>query len=1140
MPTRWFVSSIEEDEMKTPTRLGIAGVSAGAIRRYRLLIVAVAGLLLIAAVSWSRISRLEDPLVESPVVIVTIPYPGASAEDVDAQVARPAEEALYGMENIDFIQSKSLPNVAILEMHFDFSAQMDSVTEAVRGKVLGIRKQLPPEVGDPIVYRAKISTYIATMVLAVTGNRSEGVLTDVAKRLKDDLLTVPGVATVTLRGAHGRAVRVQLDPMRIAQRHLTVEEVTERVRLSNVRTPAGEVPIGSLVTLLTVNHELKDADGVGKIPVGTSPTRDGATQTVLLRDVAEVRDDFRAATERMIQDGIPAVGLEVRFRPEENAIEIGKRVQTLLDKDRPTVPLGVELRIAHNQPEWVQHSLSNLVESLVEGVVLVMLVITFGMGWRAGLVVALVLPLAMAGGVIGLQTFGFSLDQVSMAGLIVALGLLVDDAVVVAESIQLLRDRGLGAVRAAVLGTARVFRANNGTTAVACASFIPLFFIGGDVGRFIRGLPTAVIFALVTSLLVAQLLTPWIGTLLLEARDGVAPITDDMTFDRYEDSAHHERNVVLQAVRAAYRWAIPRVMDQPFKVIGFSTVLLVGSCLLLPLIGIQFFPKADKPAVFVGVQMPRGTEETLTAATVARAMSELRKDPEVRSTSAIVGGGYPAVFLGRASPPASKDMGDIFVQLTKPSTTELVARLRLRLASIPGANIIVQELYSGAPMDHPVVIRVQGDDPIKLGQYAERIKQQLRNVPGAVNVSDTMSDSIPVTNVAIDAERAMSLGITPAQVGSALRSVYGEDKVTSFRQRGDTVEVIVEASPAKGSVLGAVRDTPVSAGKGSLVPPIALGDVRFARGYADLRRRNTRRVAEVAADVNGATLPQDVVARIRPFLETMKWENGYSYTFAGEETVTEQGFKSLGVAALVTIVIIFVLLVTMFGSLSRAALVLAAVPFALIGAIPGLCLTGNAFGFMAFLGLVALIGVYVNHKIYFVDRMTELMQRGVEWRQAIEQAGIDRLRPVVLTAMTAILGLLPLTLGGGALWSAFGWVNVFGLAVSIPLSLLLLPAFLAASFRLRPPVVREIEFTWIDRSLDSDLVPRPSVIAVQERTPLPRPMPPPRVVPGLTAAAFWVDDDPTVVFAGSMKPARNRAHSEKAQRRRRGRWAGDA
>jgi multidrug efflux pump subunit AcrB len=1100
--------------------LGVAGISAGAIRRYRLLVVAVVALLALATLAWNRIPRLEDPLIESPIVIISIPYPGASAEDVDAQLVRPAEELLYGMEDIDFIESKSVPNMAIISMHFTSGAPMDSLTETVRGKVAGLRKTLPAEVGDPIVYRAKISTYIASMVLALTGNRSEGVLTDAAKKLKDDVLAVQGVATVTLRGARTRAVRVRLDPARIAHRHLTVEDVIQRVKLSNVRTAAGEVSVGSLVTLLTVNHELIDASSVGRIPVGTSPTRDGAPQTVLLSDVAEVRDDYRTATERMIQDGIPAVGLEVRFRPGENAIDVGKRVEAMLETERPLLPQGTSVKIAHNQPRWVESSLSNLVESLVEGVILVMIVITLGMGWRSASVVAMVLPLAIAGGVVGLKAFGFSLDQVSIAGLIVAIGLLVDDAVVVAESIQLLRDRGLRPVRAAVLGTARVFRANNATTAVACASFVPLFFLGGDVATYIRGLPTAVLFALVTSLVVAQFLTPWLATLLLEAPSGVEEIPDHVPFNRYEDTSHDERNVALRAVRSAYRWAIPKVLDNARKVILGSFALLLLSVLLLPHIGVQFFPKAAKPALFVGVEMPRGTDEWATAEHVARVVAEIAKEPEVKSTSAIIGGSYPTVFLGRASRPASKDIGDVMVELRGPSTSELVDRLRSRLASVPGANVTVQELYTGPPVDHPVVIRVQGDQTEKLSEYAERIRQRLRFVPGAINVMDTMSDSIPIASVAVDAERALSLGITPLQVGSTLRSVYGEDKVTSFRQERDTVEVVIEASNTKGSAIGAVRDTPVPGAAGGSVPLLALGDVKLSRGFADLRRRNTRRVAEITADVSGSVLPGRVLDEMRPFLASVKWEPGYTYSFGGEETEMDNGFARLGFAAVATISIIFVLLVMLFGSLSRSALIILAVPFALIGAIPGLYVTHNAFGFVAFLGLVALIGVYVNHKIYFVDRMTELMQRGFKWRDAIEQAGVDRLRPVVLTALTAILGLFPLTIGGGSLWSAFGWVNIFGLAVSIPLSLLLLPAFLAALFQVRAPVLREPGFSKMGRMLSSIVSRHPGHPAPHLGAPLPPPLhiDPETVILQEEALPYDDDEVPTPAVPGQRVP----------------------
>lgn len=1030
-------------------KLGFSGISRGAIRHWRLLLLASLGLMLVAIMAWMHIPRLEDPLVEPPVVVVTIPYPGASAEDVEAQILKPVEDELFAIQGVDIIESRAQPNYAMILMAFVHGTPMDSMTETIRGKVLSKRRQLPPEVQEPIVERQKMATFTAHMVLVAYGNRSDGVLTDTAKRVKDAVMTVPGVASVTTRGGQSRAVRVRLDPVRLAQHHLTVDQVAASIKLSNVRVPGGEVAAGSLVTLLSVNHELKDAASIAQIPVGASRDREGATRTVTLGDVAEVRDDFRTATERMLHDGKPAVGLEVRFRPSENAVEVGKLVRAELDRARGDLPKGVELAISHDQPEWVRRSLTNFIQNLLEGIVLVMLVITLGMGWRSAVVVVVVLPLAIAGAIIGLYGMGMALDQVSIAGLIVALGLLVDDAVVVAESIQVMRGRGLSALRAAVLGTARVFWANNGTTAVACASFLPLFFMSGDMGQFIRGLPTAVVLALVTSLFVAQLLTPWISTFFVKLPAGVKPIPDTAPFDRRQDSEgeHGEANVVLRAIKALYAWSIPHVVSHPIKVIILATGLLVGSCMLLPKVGVQFFPKSDKPILFVAVELPRGTDQSVTAHKVAEVASVIAKDPAVRSTSAVIGGGYPVIFVGQAPHTASKDIGHILVRLSNAPSLEVAQRLRTNLASIPGAKTTVEELYTGPPVTHPVIIRLHGDDYSKLRQYADDVKARLREVPGTLNVSDSMNDTIPVAHFDIDADRALRVGITPGQIGAALRSVYGEDRLTSFRQGRDDVEVIIEGPKTGSRALGQVAETPVTGLTGAAVPLLAVGDVKMTRSVAELRRRNARPIVDVTADLSGTTLPAEVLAKVRPSLDKMKWEKGYGYSFQGAQAETEKGFKNLAIAATVTVTAIFILLVLMFGSLRRAAIVLAAIPYVLIGAIPGLYITKNPFGFMAFLGLVALIGVYVNHKIYFVDRMQELMKRGIGWRDAIRQAGIDRLRPVVLTALTAILGLLPLTLTGGAFWSAFGWVNIFGLAISIPLSLVLLPALLTLTLR---------------------------------------------------------------------------------------------
>ncbi|MCU0241947.1 MAG: efflux RND transporter permease subunit, partial [Vicinamibacteria bacterium] len=380
-------------------------------------------------------------------------------------------------------------------------------------------------------------------------------------------------------------------------------------------------------------------------------------------------------------------------------------------------------------------------------------------------------------------------------------------------------------------------------------------------------------------------------------------------------------------------------------------------------------------------------------------------------------------------------------------SSQAAARLRQRLAALPGARVVIDELSFGPPVTHPVFVRVFGDDHLKLRAVAEELKTRLAQVPGVVNINDSLSDSVPLTRVAVDADRALRRGITPAQVGQTLRWLQAEDKITEFRRGEELVEVVLDRAPEPERPYDALAETPIPSALKTMVPLKDAGRVELAHGFAMLTRRNTRRVVEVWADVEGDTLASAVIGRIDPWLRARAWEPGYGFTYGGEQEETSKSFRKLGIAAVGALLLVFLLLLLMFDDLLLSALVVIAVPFALIGALPGLALTGNAFGFMAFLGLIALIGVYVNHKIYFVDRMLELLRRGESLETAILHAGQDRLRPVVLTALTAVLGLVPLTLMGARMWSSFGWVNIFGLIASIPLSLVLLPALIVLSFR---------------------------------------------------------------------------------------------
>jgi len=1042
--------------MTRPNRLPVDSLSFrdlshGAIARWRLVLVSAMGLLMLGAMSWYQIPRLEEPRIDVPGMTVSLIYPGASPEDVETQVIKPLEEVLYELPGVEFVDAYAYPNLATFVVRFEDDVNMDVMAERARGKLLGKKRDLPNEVKDPEVVRWS-SGLTPQMVVAVTGAASDRTLTAQAKRLKATLATVPGVAGLDLLGEQEQAVRVRLDPQRLARHRLTAEQVVKQLQLVNVRIPGGEYEIGPLTTLLEINQEFTGAASVAHTPLGANVDERGATQTIALGDVADVRDETLKVRRRFLYEGQLAVGLALRFRAGTDAVAVGRDVRAALARVRGTLPTGLSAVVCHDQPQWISQSVRNFIESLLEGMALVMLVITLGMGLRAALVVAGVIPLAVGGAVLGLHVLGFSLETITIGGLIVALGLLVDDAVVVTESIQIMRDKGLSATRAAVFGTARVFWANNGTTAVAIASFMPLFAMGGDTGKYIKGMPTSVTLCLAFSLLVAQLFTPWVATFFLRKPADVPDVADDAPYDRAQDRSEGprgERNPALSFLRRVYTRYIPWVVHHPGTVVSTAVLLLVAALALMwfDVIGFQFFPKADKPVLFVTLEAPKGTSLDRTAERLGEALAQIRQDPAVLDTSAGLGMAYPDIFTSRMNRLAGTHLADVLVRLRRGSDATTVApRLRRQLADLIGVKVTIEELVYGPPVTHPVMVRVFGEDYGELRSIAEELKAKLRALPGTINVSDSLSESVPLTRVRLDTDRALRTGITPAQVGQALRYLHGEDKITEFRRGDDLVQVVLESPDEASRPVAALGDTLIPGPAG----PVALKDagrVTLGHGFAQLNRRNTQRVVVVSSDLEDGTLVSSILKVLDPHLRQRPWQPGYGFAYGGEQEETAKSFRMLGIAAIGAVLLIFLLLLLMFDSLLLAALVIMAVPFALIGALPGLALTGNPFGFMAFLGLIALIGVYVNHKIYFVDRMLVLMHRGEDLPAAILHAGQDRLRPVVLTALTAVLGLVPLTLSG-RMWGSFGWVNIFGLVASIPLSLVLLPAFIALAFRI--------------------------------------------------------------------------------------------
>jgi multidrug efflux pump subunit AcrB len=1024
---------------------GLRDSSYLAIVRWRLVSCACIGLIALAWVAWRIIPRAEDPPLDPSEAVVTLAYPGASADEVDRQVVDVLDDALLSLEGLDHLDSIAEAGLARFSVKLTYGTAMDAAVERIRGKLAVARVDLPAQVREPRV--VKLSTEsMPQMLIGVVSPAGDRELRIQAERVAADLEQVPGVSGTDLVGSVEQSAVVRIDGRRLVHHGLSTRDIRKQIEAATARIPAGEIESNGFSLPLLTRQALSTEADLANLPVKSS-SGSGAGRLIRLRDVADVSIESSSGSKRFVIDGKPAVGIALRFRRDVDIVEVARQIRKRLGPLAESV-VGGGLEVVYDKSVGVAQSLHEFGEALLLGMVLVLAVVAAAMGIRAGALVATALPLSVAGAICGLYVLGYSVEQVSLAGLIVAIGLLVDDAVVVAESVQLMRDRGLGAVRAAVFGTSRVFRANVGTTAVACSSFVPLFFLGGTTGAFIEALPVAVVLALATSMLVAQYVTPWLSTLMLRS-SGSQETPDAQAFDRENDSAevgHAERSSALRWLKATYLQRIHGVLQHPIVVIAVATAALALAVVAIPRIGVEFFPKAEKPNLFVAVTLPPGSTRDATAESLALTLQRINEEPGVEHTSAVLGGGYPRLFIGRAGPGDRGNVADILIQLAPGfSSEQLAGNLRRRLTDIVGARVSVQELYQGPPVEHPVGIRIYGEDEAVLARHVEPLEELLRAQPGAIDVSDTLTQSSAVATWQVNAERAALAGLTTSDIGTSLRTVLSGDEIARLSTADEQLPIILLAD----------EDEPLEAqqvaipGVGMHAPLRSLGELRVERSFSQIRRRDGQRFVEVTADLDGSNGASGINAAVDRWLKAHPWEPGYGFAHAGARAAASRSYGHLALASAGAALLMFVLLLWLFDSYQQALTVAAALPYALIGPVVALAITGQPFGFMSFTGLIALLGVYVNHKLYFVDRVLELRRRGADLRSAIVNAGVDRIRPVILTALTAALGLLPLTLGSSRLWAQFGWVNIFGLLFSVPLSLVLLPAMMMVAERLR-------------------------------------------------------------------------------------------
>jgi multidrug efflux pump subunit AcrB len=755
--------------------------------------------------------------------------------------------------------------------------------------------------------------------------------------------------------------------------------------------------------------------------------------------VAEVSWNTAAYSYTGRFKGKRAVFVTANQKDGYNILEVRERVVAAAKAYGANLPKRVSLEIGFDQSENVRNRLNRLYFDFAIAISLVMLTL-LPLGWRAAGIVMVSIPLSLSFGLACLYFLDYSLNQLSIAGFVVALGLLVDDSIVVVENIARHLRMGKSRVQAALDGTRQIFVAILGCTATLIFAFLPLLALPGTAGKFIRVLPMAVVTTIIGSLLLALFIIPFIASRVLK-----------------EETQGHENpflsrvmRVIHNYYRPALHWCLARPKFTVAAALGGSLLL---SAALVPVIGSSLFPKADTPQFLIQVESPNGTALSETDRALHFVEDELRRMPQVRSWFSNLGHGNPQIYYNHIQKNDAANYAEVFVQLHEYDTGEtpqMLEALRGRLGRYPGAHIYVKEFANGPPISAPISVRVIGNDLNVIEQLSHKVEDLVKATPGTRDVRNPLNVARTNLKLRIDSRKAQQLGVQTAELDRAVRLAVAGIPVGTFKDTtGEQYPIVVRTPITQQAEFAALDEVRVPSLGGSSLPLSQLATLEFEKAPTLIQRFNRERAMTIDADAQEGFNIGELTAEITAKLDEMQWPRGYHYSLGGEEEAGQKAFGGIGIAIIVAIFGIFAILVLEFGNFKSTLIVLTVVPLGVFGGLLMLLLSGNDISFVASIGFVALVGIEIKNSILLVDFTNQLREQGLPLDEAIEQAGEIRFLPILLTSATAIGGLLPLALQNIGLYSPMSWVIIGGLITSTLLARLVTPVM----YKLIPPAI---------------------------------------------------------------------------------------
>ena len=1002
------------------------------VRHWQFTVVVFAMLAALGVSSWLAIPRGEDPPLYVPSFTVIAVYPGASPADLERLLVRDVEERLDALENVDQIESRIEDGVATVNVEFDFGEDPDDRYDEVIREMNALRPELPAELASLTVEKVTTLDVAISQVALVSEAAPYHVLDELAERLEDRLTALPGVRDAERWGVPERQVDVELDLGRLSRLNLPPNRVLDAIGGESADFPAGRVEAGARVFNVRTSGSYESPEQVAATVVGGN---DGGL--IRVGDIAKVTWGYADSTYRARYNGRRAVFVTVTQQDGQNIGVVRDRVWGALDAFEADLPAGIGLERGFDQAHNVDHRLSRLGEDFLIAIGLV-LVTLIPLGLRAAGIVMVSIPLSLAIGVTLLYFAGFTVNQLSIVGAVVALGLLVDDSIVVVENITRFLRAGRTRVEAAIEATRQIAVAVVGATATLVLAFVPLMFLPGGPGEYIRSLPAAVIATVLASLFVSLTIIPWLGSLVLPA---------------HTTEGNRALHAFERGIHATYAPVLDRALRHPARALVTAGVIVAGAVALVPAIGFSLFPKAETPQFYVNVTAPEGGSIEATAAAARYADSLIRRRPEVRTVFQSVGRDNPRIYYNVMPRRDNPAVGQLFVVLDhfdQKRTPALLDSLRAQFAAYPAARIELREFENGPPIDAPIEIRVHGTDLDTLRTLAAAVERVLEATPGTRYVDNPVRLRRTDLRVTIDREKAGLLGVPTLEIDRTLRlGIAGVEAGVLREADGDERDVVVRLAGAPTPDPATLDRLYIASLGGKLTPLRQVADVRFEADVPEIRRVDRERAVTVTSFVQNGHNTNRVTREALATLDSLELPQGYRIVPAGEIESRQESFGGIGSAIIVATFLILAVLVLEFGTFRGTLIVASVIPLGVAGGLLALFLTGNTLSFTAMIGFVALVGIEIKTSILLVDFTNQLRVGGMDLEEAIRRAGEVRFLPIVLTSMTAIGGLLPLALQGQALYAPLAWVIIGGLVSSTLLARIVTPVL----YKLMPPTL---------------------------------------------------------------------------------------